>query len=311
MKALQIDKPNSFRIVEIDYPRCGDDEIIVKLEFAAICNQNDYKIFYGLYGDLIKYPCDPGVYGHEGVGVIAEKGKNVSGFEAGDRVVMMLEGGPMLYTEYVLREADKVVKVSKDIPAEDVAVLELFGCAHHCCQVAGDISGKTVAVSGMGPAGLAILQLVKLKNPKKLYALDISRKRLEFAESFGVDCAVNVADKTPVQALSKENIELVIDATGVPEAILNAFEISSGEVVIFGFTNEKFEVDQSKWFQKELVIKNSKVQTIEDLKAVVGLLEKGEIETKRFVSDIMNFNDYADAVEKVYKKEAIKILLKW
>ena len=74
MKALQIVKPREFRIVDLERPRPRDDEVIVKLEYAAICNQNDYKIFYGLYGDLIQYPCDPGVYGHEGVGIVVEAG---------------------------------------------------------------------------------------------------------------------------------------------------------------------------------------------------------------------------------------------
>ena len=50
MKALQIVKPREFRIVDLEKPRPRDDEVIVRLEYAAICNQNDYKIFYGLYG---------------------------------------------------------------------------------------------------------------------------------------------------------------------------------------------------------------------------------------------------------------------
>ena len=60
-----------------------------------------------------------------------------------------------------------------------------------------------------------------------------------------------------------------------------------------------------------MVIKNSKVQTINDLKAVAHLLEEGKIQTKSFINGIMSFEDYDKAVEKVYKKEAIKILLEW
>ena len=127
MKALQIVEPREFRILELQKPKPQADEVVVQLEYAALCNQNDYKIFYGLYGDLIKYPCDPGVYGHEGVGIVVEKGPEVKNLQLGDRVVMMIEGGPMLYMEYVLRKTDSVVAIDKKVPAEEAAVLELFG----------------------------------------------------------------------------------------------------------------------------------------------------------------------------------------
>jgi 2-desacetyl-2-hydroxyethyl bacteriochlorophyllide A dehydrogenase len=311
MRALQILKPREFKIVDIPHPARGDDEIVVKLEFAAVCNQNDYKIFYGLYGDLIKYPCDPGVYGHEGAGVVAEKGKNVKNLEIGDRVVMMLDGGPMLYSEYVLRKADSVALIDKKIPAEQAAALELFGCARHCVKIAGDVKGKVLAVNGLGPAGLAITQLLKLKRPKSIIGVDISAERLKLAGKFGADKLVNSSNPAELENLIKEGADLVVDATGVPKAILNSFEITRKEVVIFGFTNEKFEVDQSKWFHKEMVIKNSKVQTLDDLKDVVKLLEDGKIKLDGFISGVMSFDEYDKAVEKVYKKEAVKLLLKW
>ena len=311
MKALQIVKPREFRIVALEKPRPRDDEVIVKLEYAAICNQNDYKIFYGLYGDLIQYPCDPGVYGHEGVGIVVEAGARVQCPEEGDRVVMMLEGGPMLYREYVERKADSVVPISKKVSAEEAAPIELFGCAHHCLGIAGDLSDKRVALCGLGPAGLAILHIMMRTPPKEVVGVEISDARAKAARELGLRRIVNPSIKEELDELIREGADLVIDATGVPQSILNAFEISRKEVVLFGFTNEPFEVDQSKWFQKEMVIKNSKVQTIDDLRAVVRLLEDGKIQTESFISGVMSFEEYDKAVEKVYKKEAIKILLKW
>ena len=72
-----------------------------------------------------------------------------------------------------------------------------------------------------------------------------------------------------------------------------------------------FQVDQSKWFAKEMVIKNSKVQTIDDLRAVTRLLEQGKIDTRSLVSGVMSYDEYDAAVEKLYRKEAIKILMEW
>lgn len=284
---------------------------MVRLEYAAICNQNDYKILYGLYGDLIKYPMEPGAFGHEGVGIVVEIGKDVKDLKIDDRVIMMTKGGPMLYSEYVLRKANSVVKIKKDISSQEAAILELFGCAHHCICFLDNIDKKEIAIVGLGPAGLAILQILKLKNPKKIIGVEISQKRAESAKKLGVNEIFDPSDSKSLQELIKTGVDTVIDCTGVPASILNSFEITRKEVMIFGFTNEKFEVDQSKWFHKEMVIRNSKVQTIDDLKAVVSLLENRKISTKEYISGIMKFTEYEKAVEKIYKKEAIKILLEW
>ena len=312
MKALQIVQPREFRIVELPRPTAEADEVVVQVEYAAMCNQNDTKIFYGMYGDLIKYPCDPGVYGHEGVGIVTEVGAEVKDLSEGDRVLLMLDGGPMIYREYVERKADTVVRIDKKVSAEEAAPVELFGCAHHCMGIAGNLSGKTVALSGLGPAGLAILQLMKAVNmPKEIVGVEISEARAKAGREMGISRIVNPSVKEEMEALVAEGADVVIDATGAPQGILNAFEITRREVVIFGFTNEPFEVDQSKWFMKEMVIKNSKVQTIEDLRAVARLLEAGRIQTKPFITDIMSYEEYDKAVERLYKKEAIKILLAW
>lgn len=310
MKALQIIKPYKFKIVEVNDPQAKDDEVIVKLEYAAICNQNDYKIFYGYYGSLIKYPMEPGAFGHEGVGVVVKLGKKVKNLKKGDRVIMTSDGGPMLYSEYVLRKANTVVRVKKSMPVKETAMLELFGCGYHCLELL-DLRGKEVAVVGFGPAGLAILQMLKLRKPKKIIGVEISEERARQAGIFGLKEVVSPLDKEEFNKLQKNGVDIVIDCTGVPESILNSFNITRREVMIFGFTNKKFKVDQSKWFQKEMIIRNSKVQTIDDLKAVVKLLEQGKISTKEFVSGVDKFENYDKAVEKIYKKKAIKILLEW
>ena len=312
MKALQIIAPREFRIVDLDLPRAKADEVVVKLEYAAMCNQNDYKIFYGMYGDLVKYPCDPGVYGHEGVGVVSEVGADVTDLAEGDRVLLMLEGGPMIYREFVERQAGTVVRIDEKVDPQEAAPLELSGCAYHCLGIAGDLADKTVALAGLGPAGLAILQLMMtLDPPKEIVGVEIAPERAKAARALGLERVVDPSDAEALAALVEEGADLVIDATGVPQSILNAFEITRKEVVIFGFTNEPFLVDQSKWFQKEMVIKNSKVQTIDDLRAVARLLEQGRIQTRPFVSAVMRFEEYDRAVEILYKKQAVKILLHW
>ncbi len=93
--------------------------------------------------------------------------------------------------------------------------------------------------------------------------------------------------------------------------MLAAFEFTRREVMIFGFTNQPMTVDQSKWFHKELIIKNSKVQTVDDLRAAVRLLERGAIRTRGLINAVMPYEKYTEAVRMLYEHKAVKILLRW
>ncbi|OGS21240.1 MAG: hypothetical protein A2252_06105 [Elusimicrobia bacterium RIFOXYA2_FULL_39_19] len=305
MKALQIIKPKIFKIVEVSKPKPKKGEVLIKLEYTAICNQNDYKIFYGLYGNLFKYPCAPGVYGHEGVGTVVEKGSAVKLLKIRDRVVMTIEGGPMLYMEYVTRKAAGVVKISKNVPAQEAAVLELFSCARHCVKLLGDLKDKKIAVIGLGPAGLAICRLLSLQKTGGLTGIEIDEKRIRNANKMGIKRVLKPA------ALKNDKFSVVIDTTGSPEAMKYSFELAQKEVMFFGFTDKKFEVNPAQWFEKELVIRNSRRQSLSDLKEVVKLAEQGKLKVKDFVSGVFSFEDYDKAVALVYKKSAVKVLLRW
>jgi D-arabinose 1-dehydrogenase-like Zn-dependent alcohol dehydrogenase len=71
---------NKCQIDEIPVPNITDDEILVKVGSASLCH-SDLMLFDG------SLPADkPVVIGHEGVGYVENVGKNVTGFQKGDRI---------------------------------------------------------------------------------------------------------------------------------------------------------------------------------------------------------------------------------
>ena len=112
MRSLQVVAPSRFEIVEIDRPARGPDEVLLEMRACCICNQHDRAVFAGrAHGGAKTYPLEPGFPGHEGAGVIVEVGGDVGGLAVGDHVVTTGIGGPPLYSEYVTRKADAVVKI--------------------------------------------------------------------------------------------------------------------------------------------------------------------------------------------------------
>jgi L-gulonate 5-dehydrogenase len=310
MRAFRIVRPGKFEIRPRPRPSAASGQVLVRLEYASMCNQNDYKFYHGQYRGFA-YPMDWGAFGHEGVGIVEAKGPGAGGLKVGDRVVLCGLGGPMIYSEFVLRNADSVVRISPKAPVRSAAVLELFACAHHALGIAGDVSRRSVAVSGAGPAGLALIQLLRLGGAARIVAIDPSAARLAAARRAGASKLVNPARAAALKRLSADAPDIFIDASGHVESMKTSLRLARKMVVIFGFSQEPFEVVQADWFARELVIKNTAIHGLDDLRAVCRLLEAGKIDPAPFISRVMTFEQYARAVELIGAGKVIKVLLRW
>ena len=91
---------------------------------------------------------------------MVEVGRGVERLKVGDIVVMMGGGGTPLHAEYAVRDERAVVRLERDVPAEPAAPLELYACVLGGIRKAGGAIGERVVVSGLGPAGLAAVQLL-------------------------------------------------------------------------------------------------------------------------------------------------------
>ncbi len=310
MKSILIKQPGAFEIIEIAMPEPKADEILIEIKAVALCNQHDWKVNKGLYRDLkyLEYGV-PGFPGHEGAGVIVKAGKNVKDFKTGDSVVMSGLGGPPLYSEFVTRKANQVARVEKRFPLDQLAVSELIGCVHRACQKIPDYNGKSVAISGCGPGGLAALQIAKAFGAEKVIALDICAGRLKLALELGADSIVNANDDKAIAALKRDGAQIVIECTGNQQAYQNSFYIAREVVVIFSYTEGMLEVPLWQLFDHELTIYNSKWLTVHDLQTAVDMIIAGKIRTEPMLSARVDFEHYLDAVEMIGRGEIIKVVM--
>ena len=90
MKALVAHNPHDFRLEQVDIPKIGPGELLLKVEGCGIC-AGDIKSYHGapsFWGGegnppYIKAPMIPG---HEFIGIVTEVGEGVNEFSVGDRV---------------------------------------------------------------------------------------------------------------------------------------------------------------------------------------------------------------------------------
>jgi 2-desacetyl-2-hydroxyethyl bacteriochlorophyllide A dehydrogenase len=315
MKAIQIVAPRKAAVVDVPTPEVGEGQVLVRLIASSICNQMEWKAFTAkgvaeVPEHKIPYPLPPGAPGHEGVGEVVEVGEGVEGLKVGD-IVVMTGGRTGLHAEYAVRDERAVVRLERDVPPEPAAPLELYACVLGGIRKAGGAIGQKVVVSGLGPAGLAAVQLFRATGAAEIIGIDPVEERRERAVICGADAAYSPDDEE-VERLKREGVPLVFDTSGAPPSILAAFEMSRDRVMLFGVTWERFEVDESLWYRHDLTIMAVKPlgrEGMANVGAVVRLYERGRIEPEKIITHRMRLEDYARAMELVGEKKALKILL--
>ena len=204
MKALQITRPGHFEILDVPPPSPFPDEVVVEVRAINSCTHWDLTVWDGIdiWGrpDHPEYPYSIGAPGHEWSGVVVEKGAQVSTVNVGDRVAYWgsppglkpLRPGGKEYGGYVQRvciQERSVLPFPSDsqLSFKEMAMLEMLSCVTQGVVCAGDLTGKRVAVTGMGAAGLMMLQALKTLGPDSLTAIDVQPDRCELAVKLGAD----------------------------------------------------------------------------------------------------------------------------
>lgn len=235
--------PEELRVEEIDIPKIGPDEVLVKVGAALTCG-TDFKLFRTGHAVLVKSLPSP--FGHEMAGAVAETGSEVKNFQLGDRVVAAnsapcgncffchrgqlnlcenLEFLNGAYAEYIRIPARIVQKNLHKIPAglsfREAALTEPLACALHCIERISPRSGETLCIIGAGPCGLLFVQLGKLYGAK-VTVLGRGEEKLSVARSLGADHIFSVnyegfVEKVKGSTPEAHGADIVVEAAGRPE----------------------------------------------------------------------------------------------
>ncbi len=318
----EIGKP--LRLEDIEKPKVGDDEVLIKVKAAGMC-YSDVHVIDGVIS------ADPPVtLGHEIAGEVVEIGSKVDGFNSTDRVLVhflspcgrckyCLQGYGMRckylferegygfsddggYAEYCKVKADRLVKLPNNLAIEFAATLGCAGItAYHAVKSIARIRiGESVVIYGAGGVGLYALQLAKAMGAYTI-ALARSEERLKYAESLGADYVINAKSSNLKKEVKKATdglgADVVLDFVITDESISNAIGMlaNGGRIVLVGVSNKPISINPQVTVLKEFSIMGSLVGTKDELEELVNLASKGRIRSianRRFkleeVNDALN-----------------------
>jgi alcohol dehydrogenase len=234
-------------------------DAIVKLTHTTICG-TDLHI---LRGDVPT--CEAGrILGHEGVGLVDVVGDSVPNLQPGDPVLISCisacatcepcrQGMPSHCTtggwilgnkidgtqaEFVRvpHAASSLYKLPADVDPESAVLLsDIFPTGLECGVLNGLVQpGKTVAIVGAGPVGLAALVTAQLYSPSMVVLYDIDDARLGVGKRLGATHTVHANAENAVDSMKLltdgNGYDTVIEAVGIPLT----FEICQQLVAVGG-----------------------------------------------------------------------------
>lgn len=255
MKALVFHGKNDIRVDEVTRPQASVGEAIVRITLTTICG-TDLHIVRG------EYPVKPGlIIGHEPVGVIEELGPGVTGFKAGDRVLVGAitpcgqchaclsgqlsqcghgEGYEAIggwrfgntingaQAEYLLvpHAQANLAKIPDELTDEQVVLLADIASTGFSGAESGNVRiGDAVVVFAQGPIGLCATAGAKLMGASLIIGIDSDETRLNMSRRLGADVTINHLELDvieEVKRLTGGGADVAIEALGAQETFENA-----------------------------------------------------------------------------------------
>lgn len=274
------------RIENVDPPEMGPNQARIGVSVVGLCG-SDYHLFSGQH----PYATFPLTQGHEFSGVVLELGENYHGTIAvGDVVAVepliacgtcfpcrrgrynccahLKVMGPHLpgaLAEEVVVPADRLFAVG-NLDIELAALVEPVSIGLQTVVRGNITADDTVVVLGAGPIGLAAVLAASDLGAHVLVA-DRIPSRLETASMMGAERVVDTSSADLAEAVDEftehDGAAVVIDATGVPELIRQAFDVvaSSGAIVIVGISDKDVSIPVIEFSRKEVSVYGSRNNT--------------------------------------------------
>jgi len=337
MKALmKTEAKEGLELTEAETPRPGPGEVLVKVKAASICGTDLHIYSWDEWARSRIAP--PLIIGHEFCGQVEEVGPGVEGVAPGDyvsaethiycgRCYMCRTGRAHLceemkiigvdrhgaFAEYIVVPAKVLWKNDPELPVNIAPLQEPFGNAVHAVKRA-EVGGKRVAIFGDGPIGIFACAIARRLGAKAVWLVGLSPRRLEVGKSLGADETLDASAVDPVAELRRlsggRGVDVVLEMSGSPKAWEEALRSVAlgGRVVAFGLSHERIPWDLNTVVFNEIEIVGVVGRLIfETWYETRDLL--AEIDISPAVTDELPLDDFEAGFGKLFRREAVKVVL--
>ncbi len=317
MRILEFEAPHRVAWNEVDTPTPAPGEVLVKVLGVATCPQWDLHMLEGqpmFPGGSLDYPLVPGQPGHEAMGEVIAVGNDVHTFSSGMHVAAWRDPGNRrqgCYAQYVSLPADDLIEIDRSLKAEQIASLELAMCVQGSFEMLrqrNGIEGKRIAIGGLGPSGLVAMQIARALGARTVIGFDPLPQRRRLAVDLGADEAWDPGEYFWPTGRSRPNaFDCALDTTGLPVSIEALMQSTRESVAIFGVLREHVRFGPEQWWGGFALLGYG-THTRAAAEEAYRFILSGTLNLAPLISATLPFARYVEGVERLQRKEAVKIL---
>ncbi len=306
-------------------PTLRPDQVLIEVDLCGICGSDLHasQLPQVYHGDCI--------LGHESTGRVAAVGDDVAEWAVGQRVAVNPNGnvdGTCLYcrsgrsnfcrqatmeTALGLQADGALAPLMAAFPGHlrripdgmgtlEAAWVEPTATALRAVELAGELAGRTVLVTGGGPIGQLACRLAHLRSPAQIVLMEPAAERAQFAaESHAV--SVGAEDYGDLV------VDVVLECSGSAAATSTALKLlAPGGILVVVGAGPDPGLDSATILLKEIVVRGSYIYT-DEFDRAIDLLATEQIAVADLTTVISPLSDALTAFDALRAGQIMKALI--
>lgn len=330
-------EPGHLEWMDKPAPVIGENEILIKVQAAAICGTDVHIKNWDPWAEARMQP--PTVIGHEYAGEVVAVGEKVRTVKLGDLVTSdshLVCGSCELcrtgkghvcpntqiigvnrdgaFAEYVAIPGEAAFICTPGVSPEISCLMEPLGAAIHTVM-AFPLAAKNVAVIGCGPIGVMAAAAAKKLGARSVIAVEPNELRGEMALKMGADRVVNPMDCEPVTEVKRltngAGADVALEFSGNPAAVKAAvaYVRSGGQMACLGLPSGSVTFDYTDFVGRGITMKGMAGRELYTTwYQMQGLLDSG-LDVSPVITHRLPLADYEEGLSLMEEGKCGKVIL--
>jgi threonine dehydrogenase-like Zn-dependent dehydrogenase len=307
-------------------PTLRPDQLLVEVDLCGICGSD---LHASQLPQVYRGDC---ILGHESTGRVAAVGGEVADWAVGQRVAVNPNGnvdGTCLYCQSgrpnfcrqatletaLGLQADGALaplmaafpghlrRIPDELGTLEAAWVEPTATALRAVELAGELAGRTVLVTGGGPIGQLACRVAHLRSPAQILLMEPAAQRAQFAAD---SHAVSINADDYAHGLV---VDVVFECSGNAAATSTALKLLApgGILVVVGAGNEP-ALDSAAILLKEITVRGSYIYT-DEFDRAIDLLATRQIAVADLTAVVSPLPDALTAFDALRAGQIMKALI--
>jgi len=319
MKAAVTIAGGRLGLAELDEPTLQPGQVRIAVAFCGICGSDLHWRSHFPEGTVM---------GHEVVGRVAELGPGVSGWEPGERVVVMPVqpcgtcgpcqsgwpnicadrtygiGGPRArggYAQSTVVLTDMLLRLPDQLSDRAAALIEPLAVGLHGVNRAALSRDQRVMVMGAGTIGLVTALVLQARNVARLVVVEPNPARRANLDAVGIAAVDSANAAAAAQDVLGGLPDVIFECAGYPAAVSDAVHMLAprGTLVVLSAPSAAVPLPQWDLMTREAGIVSAMFYTREEFVEAIDLLTSGAVPPGGVPTTVFALDDAPRALDEL------------